>query len=74
MFYLAGESIEDTVRREVEEESGVKIGRVDYHSSQPWPFPASLMLGTIAYAKTEDIKVRAKPGKIIWEWWNALLL
>lgn len=46
------------MRREVEEESGVKVGRVDYHSSQPWPFPASLMLGTIAYAKTEDIKVR----------------
>ncbi|XP_061176524.1 NAD-capped RNA hydrolase NUDT12-like isoform X2 [Saccostrea echinata] len=56
-FMEPGETIEDTVRREVEEESGVKVGRVDYHSSQPWPFPASLMLGTIAYAKTEDIKI-----------------
>jgi hypothetical protein len=41
----------------VEEESGIKVGRVDYHSSQPWPFPATLMLGCVAHARTEEIKV-----------------
>ncbi|KAK3758634.1 hypothetical protein RRG08_019544 [Elysia crispata] len=56
-FMEPGECIEDTCRREVEEESGVKVGKVDYHSSQPWPFPATLMLGCVAYARTETIKV-----------------
>lgn len=44
-FMEPGESIEAAVRREVFEESGVKVGRVDYLSSQPWPFPSSLMIG-----------------------------
>ncbi|XP_076465034.1 NAD-capped RNA hydrolase NUDT12-like isoform X2 [Babylonia areolata] len=52
-----GECIEDTCRREVQEESGVKVGRVEYHSSQPWPFPATLMLGCIAHARTEEIQM-----------------
>lgn len=56
-FMEPGETIEDTVRREVEEESGVIVDNVEYHSSQPWPFPASLMLGCIAYATTETIKL-----------------
>ncbi|XP_052795844.1 NAD-capped RNA hydrolase NUDT12-like [Mya arenaria] len=56
-FMEPGETIEDTVRREVEEESGVIVDRVEYHSSQPWPFPASLMLGCIAYATTDHIKL-----------------
>lgn len=56
-FMEPGETIEDTVRREVEEESGVIVDRVEYHSSQPWPFPASLMLGCIAYSTTETIKI-----------------
>ncbi|XP_071168626.1 NAD-capped RNA hydrolase NUDT12-like isoform X4 [Mytilus edulis] len=56
-FMEPGETIEDTCRREVHEESGIEVGRVDYHSSQPWPFPASLMLGCLAYAKTEQLKV-----------------
>ncbi|GFO21398.1 peroxisomal NADH pyrophosphatase nudt12 [Plakobranchus ocellatus] len=56
-FMEPGECIEDTCRREVEEESGVKVGRVSYHSSQPWPFPATLMLGCIAYARTDVISV-----------------
>jgi NAD+ diphosphatase len=43
------------VRREVFEEVGVRVGEVAYHSSQPWPFPASLMLGYYAEALTEEI-------------------
>jgi NAD+ diphosphatase len=39
-FVEPGESLEEAVRREVLEESGIVVGRVDYHSSQPWPFPA----------------------------------
>jgi len=44
-FMEPGESIEAAVRREVWEEAGVPVGQVDYLSSQPWPFPSSLMLG-----------------------------
>ncbi len=47
-FVSPGESLEEAVAREVEEEAGVKIGPPKYVSSQPWPFPASLMLGFIA--------------------------
>lgn len=49
-FVEAGESPESAVRREVAEEVGVRIGRVEYAGSQPWPFPASLMLGYHAWA------------------------
>ncbi|PKS12667.1 hypothetical protein jhhlp_000875 [Lomentospora prolificans] len=49
-FLEPGESVEEGVRREVWEESGVKVGRVVLHSSQPWPYPASLMLGAVASA------------------------
>ncbi|KAH6624555.1 NUDIX hydrolase domain-like protein [Chaetomium sp. MPI-SDFR-AT-0129] len=57
-FQEPGESIEEAVRREVWEESGVRVGRVVLHSSQPWPFPASLMIGAIgqAVAAGEDPK------------------
>ncbi|MBL3686710.1 NAD(+) diphosphatase [Leucobacter zeae] len=44
-FVEAGESLEEAVRREVFEESGVRLGEVEYVTSQPWPFPRSLMLG-----------------------------
>jgi len=49
-FVEPGESLEDAVAREVLEETGVRVRRVDYHSSQPWPFPSSLMLGFHAVA------------------------
>ena len=54
-FIEPGETIEAAVRREVGEETGVKIGAVRYLASQPWPFPASLMLGCQADALTSDI-------------------
>ena len=47
-FIEPAESIEDAVRREVWEESGVVLSRVVIHSSQPWPYPANLMIGAIA--------------------------
>ena len=50
-----GESIEETVRREVAEEVGVNVGRINYRGSQPWPFPNSLMLGFHADYKDGDI-------------------
>jgi NAD+ diphosphatase len=58
-FVEPGESLEDAVRREVEEEIGVRIGEVRYHSSQPWPFPASIMLGFTARALGGNITVDA---------------
>lgn len=54
-FVEPGESLEDAVRREVLEETNIEVGPVHYHSSQPWPFPSSLMLGFLATAKSRDI-------------------
>lgn len=54
-FVEPGESLEDAVAREVYEETGVRVADVRYHSSQPWPFPSSLMLGFIAEASSVDI-------------------
>ncbi|MFV0297647.1 MAG: NAD(+) diphosphatase [Hyphomicrobiaceae bacterium] len=56
-FLEPGEDIEHAVRREVLEETNIKVGRVDYLQSQPWPFPHSLMMGCIAHAETTDITV-----------------
>ncbi len=56
-FVEPGESLEDAVRREVVEEAGVRVGRVDYHASQAWPFPSSLMLGFTGHAVTTAITV-----------------
>ena len=56
-FVEPGESLEEAVRREVEEETTVKVGAVRYHSSQPWPFPSSIMLGFHAEGLTEDIRI-----------------
>jgi NAD+ diphosphatase len=57
-FVEPGESLEDAVEREVLEETGVQVGDVEYHSSQPWPFPSSLMLGFRAVARSEAITLR----------------
>ena len=54
-FVEPGESLEDAVMREVAEETGVQVADVRYHSSQPWPFPSSLMLGFSARAQTHEI-------------------
>lgn len=57
-FVEPGEALEDTVRREVAEESGVIVDTVQYHSSQPWPMPASLMVGFMATARSRTIAMR----------------
>ena len=56
-FAEPGESLEDTVRREVFEETNVHVGEVRYHSSQPWPFPSSLMIGFLAQATSSEIRL-----------------
>jgi NAD+ diphosphatase len=53
-FVEPGESIEDTLRREVKEEVGVSVGALEYLGSQPWPFPNSLMLGFLAEYESGD--------------------
>jgi NAD+ diphosphatase len=55
-FIEPGETIENAVRRETLEESGIRLGRVLYHASQPWPFPYSLMIGCFGEPLNEDIQ------------------
>ncbi len=68
-FCEPGETLEDAVRREVDEEVGVRVGEVTYFGSQPWPLPASLMLGFTGRATSTDIDV---DGAEIEEarWWT----
>ena len=68
-FCEPGETLEDAVRREVAEEVGVTVGEVSYFGSQPWPLPASLMLGFTGRALTTEIDV---DGAEIEEarWWT----
>lgn len=56
-FVEPGESLEDAVKREVMEESGIAVSEIYYHSSQPWPFPSSLMLGFMAHAATTEFNL-----------------
>jgi NAD+ diphosphatase len=56
-FVEPGESLEEAVQREVFEEAGITVGAVRYHSSQPWPFPSSIMLGFHAEGLSEEINI-----------------
>lgn len=66
-FVEPGESLEEAVRREVFEEAGVRVGAVHYHSSQPWPFPASIMLGFYGEGLSEEITI--DPEEIVEARW-----
>lgn len=56
-FIEPGENIEEAVRREIFEEAGIRVGAVHYHSTQPWPWPSSLMIGCFADAETTEIHI-----------------
>lgn len=56
-FMEPGETLEAAVRREVFEETGVRVGNVGYLASQPWPFPSSLMFGCYGEATTDEITI-----------------
>jgi NAD+ diphosphatase len=61
-FVEPGESLEEAVAREVFEEAGLRVRDVRYHSSQPWPFPSSIMLGF--YAVTDDPTLAIDSGEL----------
>lgn len=65
-FVEPGESLEDALRREVFEEAGVRVGACHYHSSQPWPFPASLMVGYMAEATDPTITLGDELAEARW--------
>jgi NAD+ diphosphatase len=65
-FVEPGETLEDAVRREVFEEAGVRVAGCDYHSSQPWPFPASIMLGFTAQAEDPRIEIGPELAEARW--------
>lgn len=69
-FVEPGETLEETVRREVREEVGVELGAVRYFGSQPWPFPDSLMVGF--FADWESGEIRADPGELAEARWFRL--
>lgn len=68
-FVEPGETLEDGVRREVFEEAGVVVGEVTYVASQPWPLPASLMLGFTGKALTTEIHVDGEELQDA-RWWS----
>ena len=66
-FIEPGESAEEAVAREVLEETGIEVGRIRYRSSQPWPYPNSLMLGFHAEAISTELTL--DPGEIAEAYW-----
>ncbi|MDR2018390.1 MAG: NAD(+) diphosphatase [Syntrophobacterales bacterium] len=56
-FVEPGETLEETVRREIEEEVGIKVWNIRYFGSQPWPFPDSLMIGFTAEYESGELKI-----------------
>ena len=66
-FVDQGEAIEEAVAREVMEEAGIRVTNVRYHSSQPWPFPCSLMIGCLAEAASTEIHVDGEEmSDVLW--------
>jgi len=59
-FVEPGETLEEAVRRELQEEVSLPVSSVRYHTSQPWPFPSSLMLGCYAEAVSKNFRVDAE--------------
>ncbi|KAI9667086.1 MAG: NADH pyrophosphatase [Alyxoria varia] len=70
-FCEPAESLEEAVRREVWEEAGVRLSRVVIHSSQPWPYPANLMIGAIGQAVPgSEIDLGNDPELEDARWWT----
>lgn len=65
-FVEPGETLEQALQREVCEETGVRVARCQYLASQPWPFPASLMLAFEAYAPAQPIRTGAELSEARW--------
>jgi len=59
-FMEPGETLEEAVRREILEESNIRVGRVRYLASQPWPFPSTLMIGCLAEGVSEEMTIGAE--------------
>lgn len=57
-FVETGETLEESVRREVQEEVGIKIRNIEYFGSQPWPYPCGLMIGFTAEYDSGEIKLQ----------------
>jgi NAD+ diphosphatase len=70
-FVEPGETPEQAVVREAREETGVQVAAVEYVTSQPWPFPAALMIGFWAFADPDDDSTPApEPGELVdVRWW-----
>jgi NAD+ diphosphatase len=65
-FIEQGETIEEAVARETIEESGIKVGKVTYIGSQPWPYPSQLMIGCLAEAQSETIQIDQELEDVQW--------
>ena len=66
-FVEVGESLEDSVRREIREEVGLEVKDIKYFGSQPWPFPNSLMIGFVAHHASGEIEIDGEEiGRAAW--------